>query len=124
MRFFALILAFILVSANAAEGRRTAFVGGLVVGAVAGAILESSCVRGESQPVVRQEVVYVEREPQVVYVERPVQVVYVERPAPQVVYVERQRPTVSASLSIEVGSRRRNGCGWVPPVAHPFPQGR
>jgi hypothetical protein len=69
-------------------------------------------------------VVYVERPaptPQVVYVERP-QVVYVEHPAPQVVYVER-RPTVS--VSVEIGSRRHgHGCGWVPPVAHPFPQGR
>lgn len=113
MRHFILIalaLSF-ATSMEAAEGRRTAFMGGLVTGLVGGFLVRDAM---EVKP--QREVVYVESAPRVVYVEaapvvvapRPsVMYVYVEvvKPAPQVVYVE-----------------RREVRAWQPPIAHPFPQ--
>ena len=104
-------------SMEAAEGRRTAFMGGLVTGLVGGFLARDAM---EVKPA--PQVVYVESQPRVVYVERPT-VVYVEA-QPRVVYVERREPTVV--VTVEVEGRRHGDCrtigGWTPPIAHPFPQ--
>ena len=112
-----IILALAIVApSEAAEGRRTAFLGGVVVG-ILGSVVAHNAM--ETAPVVAPvespRVVYVEREaaPQVVYVERSPRVVYVVEEAPRrVVYVERHEDR-----------REHNGFGWTAPVAHPFPQG-
>ena len=87
-------------SMEAAEGRRTAFMGGLVTGLVGGFLARDAM---EVKPA-----------PQVVYVESQ----------PRVVYVERREPTVV--VTVEVEGRRHGDCrtigGWTPPIAHPFPQ--
>ena len=122
-----LALAFV-ASAHAADGRRTAFVGGVVAGilgtvAVQHAVEAKPTVsRVEAAPMVVEaapQVVYVESAPRVVYVEREPQVVYVER-SPRVVYVEVAPRRV---VYVEAKPRIRD-FGWTAPVAHPFPQGR
>jgi hypothetical protein len=95
------ILTIFATEANAAEGRRTAAVGGFIAGAVTGFLVRDAMATPA-------QVVYVETQPRVVYVEtqpRPsVMYVYVET-QPRVVYVE-----------------RREVRAWQPPIAHPFPQ--
>jgi hypothetical protein len=113
MRYALIILALALSfapTAQAAEGRRTAFAGGLVVGLVGGFLARDAM---EVKP--QREVVYVESQPRTVIVERPT-VVYVE-PSPRVIYVERREP--STVIYVEV---RREVRAWQPPIAHPFPQ--
>ena len=112
-----LALAFIAPS-EAAEGRRTAFLGGVVVG-ILGSVVAHDMMEAKpaTATVVVEEaprrVVYVEAAPQVVYVERSPRVVYVEEAPRRVVYVERHEDR-----------REHNGFGWTAPIARPFPQGR
>ena len=125
MRNLAIIILALAIVAptEAAEGRRTAFLGGLAAGIIGSVVVHEAM---ETKPAPRAEVVYVERPAQVVYVEAAPQVVYVERPgqvvyveaAPQVVYVERS-PRV-----VYVRAEHRNEFGWTAPIARPFPQGR
>jgi hypothetical protein len=112
-----LALAFLATSAGAAEGRRTAAIGGFLVGALTGYVVRDAM---EVRPA--PQTVYVESQPRVVYVERPApvapQVVYVES-APRVVYVERPAPAPRVTVYVEI---HNGGCasGWTPPPAVPF----
>ena len=113
------ILALALIApTSAAEGRNTAFLGGVAVG-ILGSIVAHEAMEAKPAPradtVVEapRKVVCVEAEPQVIYVERSPRVIYVEEATRRVVYVERQEHR-----------RERNEFGWTAPVARPFPQGR
>lgn len=108
-----IILALALIApTEAAEGRRTAFIGGLAVG-ILGSFVAHEAMEAKPAPVASPRVVYVEAEPQVVYVERSPRVIYVEEAPRRVVYVERHEHR-----------RERNEFGWTAPIARPFPQGR
>ncbi len=118
MRFI-LIIALALASIaniNAAEGRRTAAVGGFVVGAVAGFLVRDAMVA----PAPRERVVYVEREPAPVVIEREV-IVYREAPPPRtIIIVEGERRHRHDEVIVYPHG---NGMGWRPAPVRPFPQG-
>jgi hypothetical protein len=111
-----LALSIFAVSANAAEGRRTAAVGGFILGAVSGFLVRDAMATPAPAP--QPQVVYVESQPRTVIVEAPPRVVYVER-QPQVVYVERKEPRTVVYVKVRDNWEVRE---WTPPKANPFPQ--
>lgn len=112
-----LMLAF-STGVNAAEGRRTAAVGGFVVGAVTGFLVRDAM---EVKPA--PQVVYVESQPRVIYVERPQVIYYDEQRRPIVTYVSSEPSTVYVEINGRISAYHRQEVRpWTPPIAHPFPQ--
>jgi hypothetical protein len=106
LAIFALAIV-LAVPAHAAEGRRTAAVGGFIVGAVSGFLVRDAM----AQPAPRERVVYVEAAP---------------APVVREVVVVREVPPPTRTVVIIVEGRDRavadNGFGWRPAPVRPFPQ--